>query len=144
MQVVFGLGLNLNLSENQLATVHGDPTAPPGGVRTSAPPTARPRIEATSLRIEFGANPSPSRMLSDILSRFEAYLERDEREGRAASRERVSTQLSTLGRRVSWLDARGHRQEALAVGLDDGGGLVVQRANGQTEVLFAGDVSHVR
>ncbi len=126
--LLFGLGLNLDIPARALADVE--------------PP-------ATSLRAEFGRSPSPLEALPRILSRLDAYLAADEERGREPLRARVASSLVTLGRNISWQEVAGAERGARprrgrALSLEADGGLRVRLEDGSEITLRNGPVHHVR
>ncbi|MFN0057488.1 MAG: biotin--[acetyl-CoA-carboxylase] ligase [Planctomycetota bacterium] len=125
---VCGVGLNLQSAPRDL------------------PPTALP---ATSLRTEFGQSPSPDRLLSRILARFDEILAVDDQRGRAHTIEQIVPLVATIGRSVSWSESRptepkAAERQGLAVGLGLDGALEIEHPNASRTAIRVSEVQHVR
>lgn len=96
---------------------------------------------ATSLSWELGQPVSRARLAAAIIEELDkaygALCRRDLSEYLAACRR----DCVTVGKRVQLLSPDGRREEADAVGLDDGFGLIVRDASGAERVIRAGEVS---
>ena len=129
--VVLGIGLNVNLTEQDL----------PEELRGAA----------TSLRLESGAKVPRAWVLFRLLERLEHWLGVHESEGFGPVRARWRELSSTLGRRVriesgvsadEWEKGQGLQGEALD--LADDGALLVRDDAGVVHPISAGDVVHLR
>ena len=138
--VVLGIGLNVNLTGEQLGEQLWEQLPP------------EQRGLATSLRLERGSPVPRAWALYRLLARLEAWLALHESEGFAPVRARFCELSSTLGRRVrieSGVSGVGGEQagqglqgEALDLGED--GALLVKDDAGTVHRINAGDVVHLR
>jgi BirA family biotin operon repressor/biotin-[acetyl-CoA-carboxylase] ligase len=117
---VIGVGLNVTLREAEL-----------------------PVATATSLLLAGGRTdrlPLVVELLRSLERRYVAWLASDG--AAAAVLPAYRDVCATLGRRVSLALPSGEVQEGLATGIDDGGRLVVEAADGVTRAWSTGDVVH--
>ena len=86
----------------------------------------------------------PAALLEEFLTRLHrSYRPHDE--GFDASVLAAWRRASvTLGRRVRATDARGHDVAGVAVDVDERGGLIVERPDGDRSIVAFGDVDHLR
>ncbi len=129
-EVLFGIGLNLQISENQLKEQREIP------------------VEATSILAEFGHSPSPEAVLESILSHLDQLLEEDRTEGgRERNRLQIAEVLDTIGRRIRWVTHGDEDGEGEATGIASDGALIVERNSptpGRVDQLRSAEISHVR
>ncbi len=129
-EVLFGIGLNLHISEDQLKNQREIPA------------------EATSILSEFGHSPSPEAVLESILSHLDQLLEEDGTEvGRERNRLQIAEVLDTIGRRISWVAQEDEEGEGVATGIATDGALTVELGSSTTEricQLRSAEISHVR
>ena len=129
-EVLFGIGLNLQISENQLKDQREIPA------------------EATSILSEFGHSPSPEAVLESILSHLDQLLEEDGTEvGRERNRLQIAEVLDTIGRRICWVAQGDEDGEGEATGIATDGALIVEMGSptpGRVCQLRSAEISHVR
>ena len=96
---------------------------------------------ATSLRIETGQVMKRSTLIAEIMKHFErdydTFLRTEDLSG---IREAYNSLLVNCGKEVRILGAKEPYQ-ALALGINDGGELLVRRQDGSEEAVYAGEVS---
>ncbi|MGE4601770.1 MAG: biotin--[acetyl-CoA-carboxylase] ligase [Planctomycetota bacterium] len=129
-EVLFGIGLNLDVEQESLRKHPGMPK------------------QATSIRAEFGHSPSPAQALQSILSNLDRLLEEDHAKGgRERNRLRVAEVLDTIGRHIHWKGPADRTGEGEATGISPEGALIVDRTSpgppGE-ELLRSAEISHVR
>lgn len=124
---VLGIGLNVNLTENDL-------------------PTELVGV-ATSLRIALGRSVPRLEVLRTMLLALEGCFERYEREGIAGFRERWRELSSTLGREVTVTPAlppSGAVERittGIVAGLAESGALILEDASGARREIWFGDIT---
>ena len=96
---------------------------------------------AGSLRGEFGVEVDKSNVLTAILEHFRGYYEVFCKEGSLKMLQKAyETRLANYGKKVNVLDPKGAYQ-GVALGINDKGELLVRRADGMVEEVYAGEVS---
>jgi BirA family biotin operon repressor/biotin-[acetyl-CoA-carboxylase] ligase len=128
-EVLFGIGLNLDIEETTLRKQAGIPE------------------DATSILAEFGHSPSPALALESILSTLDRLLEEDQSEGgRERTRLRVAEVLDTIGRQIHWKGPADRTGTGEATGISPEGALIVERTSGSPgeEQLRSAEITHVR
>ena len=96
---------------------------------------------ATSLRIETGQVMKRSTLIAEIMKHFERDYDTFLRTGDLSGiREAYNSLLVNCGKEVRILGAKEPYQ-ALALGINDGGELLVRRQDGSEEAVYAGEVS---
>nr|WP_236779167.1 biotin--[acetyl-CoA-carboxylase] ligase [Agromyces seonyuensis] len=123
--VIVGAGLNLTLDEHDL-----------------------PTLTSTSLQLVSGVAPDPDRVLAGYLERFaglyRAWLDAGADAAASGLADEVRRRCGTLGSRVR-IELPGDSElVGEAIGIDDGGRLVVRDEQGDVQAVAAGDVHHVR
>lgn len=117
--VVVGIGINVNRGE--------------------FPEEIRDR--ATSLAIETGADVPRAELIAVLLERFEQlYLRFSEEQSLSFLREGYDSLCVNCRRRVRVLET-SRDWEGTALGIDDGGELLVEREDGRIVPVYAGEVS---
>ncbi len=101
-----------------------------------------PELEsrATSLRLARGEPIPRALLLAAILGSLEGWLDVHGTEGFGPIRERTREWSATLGQQVR-IDEAGRVVAGLAVDIDESGALLVRNAAGETERIWAGDIS---
>lgn len=98
-------------------------------------------IYAGSLRGELGVEVDKSNVLTAILEHFRGYYEVFCKEGSLKMLQKAyETRLANYGKKVNVLDPKGAYQ-GVALGINDKGELLVRRADGMVEEVYAGEVS---
>lgn len=96
---------------------------------------------ATSLRIESGNHMKRSNLIAAIMKRFEQDYEKYEKtEDLSGIRESYNRLMVNCGKEVRILSAQNPYQ-ALALGINDSGELLVRKEDGSEEAVYAGEVS---
>lgn len=96
---------------------------------------------ATSLRIESGKDMKRSNLIAEIMKRFEQDYEMYERtENLSEIRDAYNRLMVNCGREVRILGVQKPFQ-ALALGINDSGELLVRKEDGSEEAVYAGEVS---
>ena len=96
---------------------------------------------ATSLRIETGQVMKRSTLIAEIMKHFERDYDTFLRTGDLSGiRQAYNSLLVNCGKEVRILGAKEPYQ-ALALGINDGGELLVRRQDGSEEAVYAGEVS---
>lgn len=121
--VVLGMGINLNLTEQEL------------------PPELRET--ATSLMLARGSRVPRALFTASLLALLEQWLARHAEEGFAPVREAWKRLSCTVGQRVRVRFERGELT-GLAEDIDEAGALLVRREDGKLERVLAGDVEQLR
>ena len=117
--VVIGIGVNVN--------------------QDSFPQEIKER--ATSLYLELGHKVQRSQLIAAIMESFEECYEKFmETEDLSGLMEAYNSLLVNRGREVKILEP-GHEYEAVAMGINETGELIVKTADGQEKEIFAGEVS---
>ena len=117
--VVIGIGVNVN--------------------QDSFPQEIKER--ATSLCLELGHKVQRSQLIAAIMESFEECYEKFmETEDLSGLMEAYNSLLVNRGREVKILEP-GHEYEAVAMGINETGELIVKTADGQEKEIFAGEVS---
>ena len=117
--VVIGIGVNVN--------------------QDSFPQETKER--ATSLYLELGHKVQRSQLIAAIMESFEECYEKFmETEDLSGLMEAYNSLLVNRGREVKILEP-GHEYEAVAMGINETGELIVKTADGQEKEIFAGEVS---
>lgn len=96
---------------------------------------------ATSLRIEMGKTLKRSTLIAEIMRRFEQDYEEYVKTGNLSGiREAYNRLMVNYGKEVRILGAKEPFQ-ALALGINDSGELLVRKEDGSEEAVYAGEVS---
>ena len=96
---------------------------------------------ATSIYLEKGEKINRSRLIAAVMKAFEHYYEIYEaRNDLSDLTKSYEQKLANMGNTVRILDPAGE-YEALALGIDHTGALLVKKQDGQTERIFSGEVS---
>lgn len=96
---------------------------------------------ATSLRIETGKILKRSTLIAEIMKRFEKdYEEYVKAEDLSGIREEYNRLMVNCGKEVRILGAK-EPYEALALGINNSGELLVRKEDGSEEAVYAGEVS---
>jgi BirA family transcriptional regulator, biotin operon repressor / biotin---[acetyl-CoA-carboxylase] ligase len=114
------------------------------GVNLNVEPEAFPeefRAFATSLRAHRGRPVDRVGFAARLYDTLEAVLDRHAAGGFEAIRSRFESRFRMRGRGVRVVDVGGQALEGRALGIDPDGALLVERANGVTERVVAGDVT---
>ena len=130
MAVLMGVGLNLQISSEELHSYSGVPP------------------QATTILVEFGHSPSPEEALESILKEFELAIQEDRSPG-GRERNQLSTAaiLDTIGRRIKWVDSEGTSHFGEAIALTADGALEVEVDSASTShivELRSGEIHHLR
>ena len=96
---------------------------------------------ASSIKAESGAELSRSRLIAEIMNEFERLLAIFEKDGNLESlKESYNSHLISLNKDVKILDPKGE-YEAVSLGIDEMGELLVKTKEGQIDKIYAGEVS---
>lgn len=118
--VVLGIGLNVNMTKAEM----------PEEIAT----------EATSLAVELGQVVSRPLLLAAVLSSLESWYEVWSTEGFEALRDAWLERNETVGSRVRIVAPAGSELLGEAIGVDDGGVLLLRLADGSIERVHSGEV----
>ena len=98
-------------------------------------------IYAGSLRGELGFRVDKDKLLAEILERFRGHYEVFCKEGSLKPIQKAyEDKLANYGKEVKVLEPKGTYQ-GVALGINDKGELLVRRADGMVEEVYAGEVS---
>lgn len=98
-------------------------------------------LYAGSLRGELGIEVNRDKLLDGILEHFNGLYEAFCQSGSLKPmQEEYEAKLANLGKEVKVLDPKGEYQ-GIALGINDKGELLVQKADGTVEEVYAGEVS---
>lgn len=112
------------------------------GVNVNTPDFPEALVEtATSLKIELGQNIKRSALIAAVMKRFEENYETFIRTGDLSGiQERYNSLLVNRNRAVRVLEP-GHEYNGHALGINNTGELLVEKEDGTTAEIFAGEVS---
>jgi len=94
---------------------------------------------ACSLYTETNKKYERNTIITEVLKQFEKYYDAFLADGFSAIKNEYKRNCINIGKRVNVLSAESY--EALAVGINDSGELVVRKDNGEETVVFSGEVS---